>query len=165
MLPEQNLPWWRHDRPWGFRFSAMDAAIFAGGAIATAVAWQLVGPFALVVPFLLAHFFLFCNVFRIGGERSLIWAAVLLANAFAWPHTSWLSIHLAIQLAATVLLIANCVMGANYHGFACDRINPTGYRMGAMTEGSFTRHVLLGCRVPRRMVELLTGRKLEEFDE
>jgi hypothetical protein len=44
MLPEKNLPWWRHDRPWGFRFSAMDMFIFAGGALVTILLWNFLGP-------------------------------------------------------------------------------------------------------------------------
>lgn len=35
MLAAVNLPWWRHDRPWGFRFSLMDAIIVVGGALLT----------------------------------------------------------------------------------------------------------------------------------
>ncbi len=70
MLPEQNLPWRRHDRPWGFRFSAMDAAIQIAGGMSALASWLFVGPFALVVPLLLGPFLLFCNVFRVGAERS-----------------------------------------------------------------------------------------------
>ncbi len=163
MLPEQNLPWWRHDRPWGFRFSTMDAMIFTGGFLATIVLWSLVDCFALLVPYLLGHFFLFCNTFRVGGERSLIWVGTFLANVYFWPQTQNLFLHLAIQAVITLILIVQCILGRNYHGLACTQINPLRYRDGAMSEGAFTRRVLLNCRVPKPLVELLIGRRLDEF--
>jgi hypothetical protein len=163
MLPEQNLPWWRHDRPWGFRFSSMDAFIFAGGIITTIALWYFIGPFALLVPYLLGHFFLFCNTFRVGGERSLIWVGSFLANVYLWPQTQNLLIHLAVQAIITLALIVQCVLGKNYHGFACGLVNPNRYRVGAMSEGAFTRKVLLACRVPKPWIEALVGRRLDEF--
>jgi len=164
MLPEQNLPWWRHDRPWGFRFSMMDLLIFTGGLFTTAGLWQFIGEFSLVVPYLLAHFFLFCNTFRIGGERSLIWVFSFLVNAYFWLQSQNFLIHISIQTLITAALITQCVFGKNYHGFACDRINPERYRAGALSEGAFTRQVLLACRVPKPLVEILIGRRLAEFN-
>lgn len=163
MLPELNLPWWRHDRPWGFRFSVMDVIIFAGGAVTTLGLWQVVGQFALMVPYLLGHFFLFCNTFRVGGERDLIWIGTFLINAYAWIQTDNLPLHLAIQAVVTLALIVQCVLGKNYHGIACAQINPKRYRDGAMLEGSLTRHVLVACCVPRPLIEALIGRRLNEF--
>lgn len=163
MLPEQNLPWWRHDRPWGFRFSLMDGLIFVGGLITTMAIWSLIGPFALLIPYLLGHFFLFCNTFRVGGERSLIWIGSFLTNVYFWPQTQIIELHLAIQALITILLIAQCVLGKNYHGLACTLLNPSRYREGAMSEGAFTRRVLLACRVPKPLIESLVGRRLDEF--
>jgi len=164
MLPEQNLPWWRHDRPWGFRFSIMDLLIFTGGIVATVALWPIVGEFALIVPYLLGHFFLFCNTFRVGGERSLIWVFSFLINAYFWLQTQNMLLHLIIQTAVTAALITQCVLSKNYHGFACNRINPARYRAGALSEGAFTRKVLLACRVPKPLVEILIGRRLDEFN-
>ena len=164
MLPEKNLPWWRHDRPWGFRFSAMDVFIFAGGALVTILLWNFIGPFALLVPYVFGHFFLFCNTFRAGGERSLIWVGSFLVNVYFWPQSQNLMIHLSIQTAITLVLIVQCLFGRSYHGIACAKINPSHYREGAVSEGAFTRKVLLTCRVPRRIVEILVGRRLDEFN-
>jgi len=163
MFPEQNLPWWRHDRPWGFRFSSTDAAIFAGGAVATIALWNPGDPFALMVPYLLGHFFLFCNLFRLGGERDLIWIGAFLANAWSWTYTLTLVPHLVLQAAVTLGLILQCVIGRNYHGIGCTWINPANYRAGALSEGAFTRRVLLAWRVPKPLIEFLTGRRLNEF--
>lgn len=164
ILPESNLPWWRHDRPWGFRFSTLDAAIFAGGGVSTLALWPEWDSFALIVPYLLGHFFLFCNTFRVGGERSLIWVFAFLANVYLLSRTGNLRLSLALQGVVTIVLIGQCVLSRNYHGWGCARVNPHGYRAGALSEGAFTRTVLLTCRVPRRLVELLVGRNLNEFD-
>jgi len=162
-IPEHNLPWWRHDRPWGFRFSTMDAGIFISGILSTIILWYFIGSFALLTPYLLGHFFLFCNTFRIGGERSLIWIGTFLANVYFWPQTRNLWLHLVIQTAITVILIVQCVLGKHYHGLACATVNPTRYRDGALSEGAFTRKVLLTCRVPKPLVEILIGRRLDDL--
>lgn len=163
MFPEQNLPWWRHDRPWGFRFSWMDGLIFLAGLAATIVLWQWIGQFALIVPYLLGHFFLFCNTFRVGGERSLIWVGTFLVNAYCCAHDQRLALHMVIQGLITAALIVQCVSGQNYYGFACVWINPNHYRNGALSEGALTRKVLLACKVPKPLIEALVGRRLEEF--
>lgn len=165
MLPEQNLPWWRHDRPWGFRFSPMDAAIVAGGGVLTWLAWPWYGLFSLCVPFLVLHFFLFCNTFQIGGERSLIWIAALLVNVSLWTQTQATVFHLIAQAVVTIALIGNCLWSMNYHGLWCETINPDGYLDGAFTEGAFTRRMLIRCQVPQSWIELLTGRRLREFEK
>lgn len=163
MLPEQNLPWWRHDRPWGFRFSGTDFLIFAGGVLSTLALWPFIAEFSLIVPYLLFHFFLFCNTFRIGGVRSLVWVFSFLLNAYCWVATQNLALHLIIQMVITLALILQCLLDKQYHGFLCGRVNPLGFRTGALTEGTFTRTVLLACRVPKTWIEFLTGRRLEEF--
>lgn len=142
----------------------MDAVIFAGGVLTTIVLWYDVDQFDLLVPYLLGHFFLFCNTFRVGGERSLIWVGTFLANVYFWPQTQNLLVHLALQAVITLMLIVQCLLGKNYHGLACAQINPRRYRDGAMSEGAFTRKVLLTCRVPRPLVEMLVGRRLDEFN-
>ncbi len=161
--PESNHPWWRPDRPWGFRFSAFDALIVVGGAAVT-IAGAIYFPLlAILAPFTLGHFLLFCNTFRVGGERSLLWIAALFANVVCWgwarpEDLPWAAIVLT-QLPVTALLIGQTVLGRNYHGIACERINPVGYRTGALSEGAFTRGVLRRLGVPARAIEALTGRK------
>jgi len=164
VIAEDNLPWWRHDRPWGFRFSWTDAAIFAFGIVATGIGWYHFDYLALFVPYLLAHFFLICNTFRIGGERSLIWVASFLACICIWTITLNLWLSLSLQEAVTLGLIWNCVASRNYHGIACERMNPNHFREGARSEGALTRRVLQACRLPTPVIEVLIGRKLNEFD-
>lgn len=165
--PEINLPWWRHDRPWGFRFSLLDGVVMAAGVALIAsvrVAFPDVG---IVTALTLGHFLLFCNTFRIGGERSTIWVVVLIANSGAWVYAdqfTWARL-IASQLVLTCVLIVNCLWSRNYNGLACEHVNPHGYRDGALQEGAFTRRVLRRMGVPCKAIELLTGRKLPELSE
>jgi hypothetical protein len=159
-----DLPWWRHDRPWGFRFSPFDAVVLAAGAVVTVAGFVYFSPLGILVPFLLGHFLLFCNTFRIGGERSLLWIAGFFVNVGLWTWSGefpWTYIVLT-QLPITALLIGSTLLGRNYHGIACRRINPHGYRTGAKSEGAFTRRVLRGLGVPPRAIEVLTGREPAE---
>lgn len=164
MLPEQNLPWWRADRPWGFRFSLLDGVSLGIGLTATIGVWQFAGPLALGIPFLLGHFLLFCNTFRVGGERELLWAGTFVINAAACIQTEMLGLHLATQLLITAAILTSCLRSKTYYGVACEQINPQGYRAGAMAEGSFTRRVLRRIGVPRQAIEALQGRRTDEFD-
>lgn len=164
MLPEANLPWWRSDRPWGFRFSWIDALAFVVAGALTYAGWEYVGAYALVVPFLLAHFFLFCNTFRIGGKRELTWAGLFVVNALIWSWTNALLIHIVAQLALTLQLLIQSVRSPYYNGIGCTRINPDGYRNGAKAEGTFTWRVLQRCGLPPRLIEFLAGRKPSNMD-
>jgi hypothetical protein len=160
MQVQDNLPWWRHDQPWGFRFSAFDACVILAGILAGAFAWRYFGSIAVLVPLTLGHFLLFCNLFRVGGERSLIWIAALFINVLAriyFGEFSWLSIILT-QLPVTALLIIHTVLGRNYHGVGCEWINPDRFREGAHVEGQFTRQVLRRARVPENVIRILTGK-------
>lgn len=76
--------------------------------------------------FVLAHFFLFCNVFRLARPLELVWAAVFVALAAGtlaidipgWPATA------AISLCVTVVVIPLEMRKLSYHGVGWERINP-----------------------------------------
>jgi hypothetical protein len=160
---ENNLPWWRADRPWGFRFSIFDAVVTAVGVAGTVIGVVYYPPLAILIPFILGHFLLFCNTFRVGGERSLIWIGALLVNVcwWGWAHPTdlpWASVVLT-QFPVTTILIGQTVLGRNYHGIACEWINPQRYRTGALSEGAFTTNMLRRFGAPARAIEVLTGRK------
>ncbi len=55
----------------GFRLSAIDIAVICAGAVATVVFWQRTWWIGFVIAFVTAHFFLFCNVFRISRPLEL----------------------------------------------------------------------------------------------
>jgi len=110
----------------GFRFSAFDALILAGGAAASALAWQENPQLGCVIAFVLGHFFLFCNVFRISRGLELIWAAVFVAltigtQRWGWPGWFW---EIAATLAMTSVVIALEMRKASYHGIGWVYLNP-----------------------------------------
>ncbi|MDX1973623.1 MAG: hypothetical protein SFY68_13925 [Candidatus Sumerlaeia bacterium] len=104
--------------PPGFRFSSTDALILIIGTI-SAVGTSLI---SISLPFLIAfvvlHFFLFCNVFRINRRYELIWSILFLLNAAFLLSDSWKSILMVslLQLPVTFLLIALELRKPTYHG-------------------------------------------------
>ena len=118
----------RHGTP-GFRISATDvaflvAAAILGAAAFVAAAWlpafgdllRTVGVLVLYVP---ATFFLYCNVFRVGRRREYLWVAWFLANCLASVlavgelRLAWV---LPAGIAATVVIIATEMRRGDYHG-------------------------------------------------
>lgn len=105
----------------GFRMSALDALILVAGGAAGWMLWAPLGSFALLFPFIVAHFFLFCNGFRVRRSYELIWAAAFVANFAVWTAAgefSWWSVLLT-QAPVTVAVIAAEVMSSRYHGIGC----------------------------------------------
>lgn len=102
----------------GFRFSWTDALVLAVGAALTWALWQPVGQFALLVPVTLVHFFLFCNVFRVGNRRELLWTGVFVANFTSWVYFaafSWWGV-LVVQAPVTLGIVVAAVRDSRYHG-------------------------------------------------
>src|SRR5262249_16609096 len=144
----------------GFRFSAFDAFVLIVGLVATAIGVVYLPILAILVPFTLGHFLLFCNTFRVGGERSLLWIGALLVNVCLWAWLQpadlpWAFIVLT-QLPITAGLVVHTLLGRNYHGIACEWINPHRYKTGALSEGAFTIRVLQRLGVPTGTIEILT---------
>ncbi len=111
----------------GFRISSLDiGALVAGTAGALLLAdvdrWQ-----ALAVAFVVAHFFLFCNIVRMDRLLELVWAGlfVLLASAtlLGGGLVGWTSTF-AIALACTAILVAVQARKPSYHGVFRKQINP-----------------------------------------
>lgn len=74
-----------------------------------------------------AHFFLFCNVFRIIRRYELIWAGLFILNVTCWlwlERFAWPNIVLS-QLPATIILIGLGIKNPGYHGIYANRYNPT----------------------------------------
>lgn len=110
----------------GFRFSALDGALLiVGGAAAGIVGW-FVPWLGFGIGFVLLHFFLFCNVFRVGRMLELIWAGWFLTLASitvltAWPD--WIMVAI-LSGVATAVVIGIEMSKPSYHGVAWRRINP-----------------------------------------
>jgi hypothetical protein len=110
----------------GFRLSLLDVAVLICGAIATAVILPHAPWLALGISFVVLHFFLFCNVFRVARLLELAWAAwfVLLVSFTAiWTWPGWIAAAL-LALAGTIVVVAIEMRKPSYHGVGWRWINP-----------------------------------------
>lgn len=111
----------------GLRLSALDVVVLVLGFAGTwwlgvHVAWWA----GLIVGFVVGHFFLFCNVFRIARGAELVWAAVfvLLSGAtLLTEHPGW-PVTITASLLLTVVLVIREMRRPSYHGIAWQRVNP-----------------------------------------
>ena len=105
----------------GFRCSLRDGAVLLLAGLGTWAGRQPLGGLVLLIPFVVLHFFLFCNVFRVGTRRELVWTALFLANfgiLTTLEKPFWWS--MGGQLAVTVVLIGQTIADSGYHGLGCD---------------------------------------------
>ena len=110
----------------GFRLSVFDTIILiigiAGSILLGSVAWW----FGAIVAFVVLHFFLFCNVFRISRPPELIWGAIFLATAAATILTErpgWIATF-SIAIAVSTYLIWRETKRKHYHGIYWQSWNP-----------------------------------------
>lgn len=76
--------------------------------------------------FVLAHFFLFCNVVRMARPLELVWAGVfvVLAGAtIAFEIPSWL-VTAMVSLLVTVVVVVVEIRKPSYHGVGWKFVNP-----------------------------------------
>jgi hypothetical protein len=110
----------------GFRLSARDVIVIILGVLASVWLTFIVPWWGAIVAFVVAHFFLFCNVVRMGRPLELTWTAVFLALASAtllteapgWPIT------MVVSLAVTLVVVVLQMRKPSYHGLGWQRINP-----------------------------------------
>lgn len=110
--------------PPGFRFSITDAVVIALVVAATVALWPVVQEHSLLPAIVLAHFFLFCNIFRVPRRFELFWAVCFVLNVAGWILTnrfSWFSILLT-QLPITLGVIGLTLRLPDYHGVFYQRI-------------------------------------------
>ena len=62
----------------GFRLSFFDVVILFAGLIGAIVLGVQIWWAGMIIGFVVLHFFLFCNVFRISRPPELVWAAVFI---------------------------------------------------------------------------------------
>lgn len=134
-------PWWDPRRPAGFRLSLRDAGVIVAGLLLWALLRWLAPEIAMLIPIVLVHFFLFCNVFRIGTRRELTWTAGFVLNVAVWAVLGiiwWAGIAL-VQTPVTLAVIGWALLSRQYHGLGWRWINP-GYTppfwRNATAEGS-----------------------------
>lgn len=110
----------------GFRCSVTDMTIIILGLLGATVLQIAARWGGFVVGFVLANFFLICNVFRISRPLELAWSAMFVALAsgtiiFGYP--GWF-ITIAISLCITVGVVAIEMRKPSYHGIGWRWINP-----------------------------------------
>lgn len=110
----------------GFRLSVLDVFVLVFGATAAIVLSTSVWWWGFVTAFVLAHFFLFCNVVRMARPLEFVWASIFVAQAgatVAIDAPGWLVTAL-VSLAVTVVVVMAEVRKPSYHGVGWQRINP-----------------------------------------
>jgi len=111
----------------GFRCLRLDLVILLAGAAAAGAALVWLEPWVgFVVAFVVGHFFLFCNAFRIARVLELVWAAlfvVLAAGTISVGFPGW-PITAGLSLAAPVVVVILEMRKPSYHGVFWQQINP-----------------------------------------
>lgn len=110
----------------GFRISRTDSAVLVVGFLCAAFCWQISALASLLLLFVLANFFAFCNVLRMSRPSELTWAAgflLLSCSALRTGTPSWLLV-LAIASTATIVLALLEMCKPSYHGVFWQRLNP-----------------------------------------
>ena len=110
----------------GFQLSVLDVVVLILAVIGTYVMGRYSWWAGLIVLFVVGHFFLFCNVFRIARKSELIWAGtfeVLTASTILWEIPGWL-ITIGSSLLLTTFLVALEMRKPGYHGIFWQRLNP-----------------------------------------
>ena len=110
----------------GFRLSEMDVGIVMLGICSSVLLARLDERLGVASLFVLAHFFLFCNVLRMSRPLELIWAVlfVLLAGStltFGLPSWNYM---LIAMLVITLILAFVQILLPSYHGVLWRKINP-----------------------------------------
>jgi len=106
-----------------------DLAFLAAAALSCLGLWKTQGDLgfalAVLIGFVVLHFFLFCNVFRIPRKLELIWAGLfVLVMAGGILHSGFVLIALLpIQLIITCVCIVVAMRRQDYHGIFADRMN------------------------------------------
>lgn len=113
-------------RTCGLRLSALDVVVIVLAILVGIGAYWVSNGFSLFVPFVVGHFFLFCNVFRIRRRPELIWAGIFVINCAAWLLAGIPNLPLmcAAQLPVTVAILLKELRVPTYHGIFARRVNP-----------------------------------------
>ena len=110
----------------GFRISVLDSCVLLFGASATIYFGMRMWQVGVVIGFSVAHFFLFCNVFRIRRAPELIWAAsfiVLIISTILFGFPSWF-LSMVLSLVVSVFLVFREFRHPSYHGIFWGKFNP-----------------------------------------
>jgi hypothetical protein len=104
----------------------MDVGFLMLGVCAAVLLARLDERLGFALLFVLAHFFLFCNVLRMSRPLELIWAAlfVLLAGSTFYFELPLWNCTVAVMLVVTPILAFVQILQPSYHGVFWRKINP-----------------------------------------
>lgn len=111
----------------GFRLSLLDILILFVGLTGSVFLGSRILSAGLIVGFVVLHFFLFCNVFRISRPPELIWASVFVALAAITIFTGlpgWV-VTFTTAIILSTFLIWRETKREDYHGIYWERWNPS----------------------------------------
>ena len=110
----------------GFRLSRLDIVVILVGIVGAVLA-GLVAPYVgFVIAFVVGHFFLFCNVFRVSRLPEVAWAIIFIGLSTATilvGQPGWLVTALC-SLVATIGIILLEIRKPSYHGIFWRMWNP-----------------------------------------
>lgn len=111
-----KLPLTSSKKP-GFRLSTVDVIFLVFSGITTYILHPYLLSFIWIIPLVVGHFFLFCNVFRVRRNLELLWATVFCANIIVhfYTHFSWKTV-LAVQIPTTIIIVIAQIQDKNYRG-------------------------------------------------
>jgi hypothetical protein len=110
----------------GFRFSIIDGSVIILAAVTAVALWPTAGWISFIIAFVVTHFSLFCNVFRVTRPLELAWSGlfiVLIYCTITFGQPAWL-VSIAISLLATAVVNALTMRRPSYHGVLWKSINP-----------------------------------------
>jgi hypothetical protein len=110
----------------GFRCSVGDGLDLVGGLAGTIALSMFAWWQGCVVGFVVAHFFLFCNVVRMARPLELLWSGVFVALAGATIATDipgWVTTFV-VSGVVTVTVVVLEIRKPSYHGAGWKWINP-----------------------------------------
>jgi hypothetical protein len=111
----------------GFRFSVRDGLVLFGGVAGAILLSMFLWWQGFIVGFVVAHFFLFCNVVRMARPLELLWSGVFVALASATitiDVPGWVATFV-ISAVVTVIVVVVEIRKPSYHGVGWKWINPS----------------------------------------
>ena len=121
----------------GFRLSELDIGFLILGVCAAVLLARLDERLGMAILFVLAHFFLFCNVLRMSRPLELVWAAIfvlLAGSTFYFDLPPW-NYTMTVMLVVTLMLAFVQMLQPSYHGVFWRKINPNLEQWWSVREG------------------------------
>jgi len=122
---KNDKPYQGEPRNCGLTFSITDFIVIIITALSNGYLWTLIGATSLLIGYVVGHFFLFCNVFRIRRRSELIWGGFFLLNAIIWLlffNFNIFGLFLSTFIL-TIVLITCAIRSPFYHGIFAKQLN------------------------------------------